>query len=172
MIPNALFYTFSTIAQALAGAITLLAAFVLYRLQSLRAEIADDSEHISGTYSVAASRYDANIAEQIRLLYREGRHAEVLAFRSATPPSPEIYAAELEQIRLRANLDRYSKLLRAFTMSLALTVGLIAASVIALALSPKLLETSCRAIIALGVGVAWFCLCLLTYVSVIRETVK
>jgi len=32
---NALYYTFSTIAQTLAGAIALLAAFALYRLQSL-----------------------------------------------------------------------------------------------------------------------------------------
>src|SRR5215471_2733385 len=35
---TAFFYTFSTIAQALAGAIALLAAFVLFKLQSMDAE--------------------------------------------------------------------------------------------------------------------------------------
>ena len=36
---TAFFYTFSTIAQALAGAIALLAAFVLFKLQSIDAEM-------------------------------------------------------------------------------------------------------------------------------------
>jgi len=36
---TAFFYTFSTIAQALAGAIALLAAFVLFKLQSMDAEM-------------------------------------------------------------------------------------------------------------------------------------
>ena len=40
---NAILYTFSTIAQALAGTIALLAAFVLYRLQSLESGMWEDS---------------------------------------------------------------------------------------------------------------------------------
>jgi hypothetical protein len=36
---NALYYTLSTIAQTLSGAIALLAAFVLYRLQFLAAAL-------------------------------------------------------------------------------------------------------------------------------------
>ena len=42
---STLYYTFSTIAQALAAAIALLGAFVLFRLQTLTAEI----ESRSGT---------------------------------------------------------------------------------------------------------------------------
>jgi hypothetical protein len=44
---NALLYTFSTIAQALGGAIALLSAFVLYRLQSLDALMWQDSDDLS-----------------------------------------------------------------------------------------------------------------------------
>ena len=40
---NALFYTFSTIPQVLAAAIALLAAFVLYRLQTINAQIEEKS---------------------------------------------------------------------------------------------------------------------------------
>ena len=44
MMTNQLYYTFSTIAQTLAGAIALLAAFILYRLQTLNKDI----EELSG----------------------------------------------------------------------------------------------------------------------------
>jgi len=47
---NTIFYTFSTMAQTLAGAIALLGAFVLYRLQSLRSDIEIDSGEIVQGY--------------------------------------------------------------------------------------------------------------------------
>ena len=48
---NALLYTFSTIAQALGGAFALLAAFVLYRFQSIGPMMTHDSAQIRGDLS-------------------------------------------------------------------------------------------------------------------------
>jgi hypothetical protein len=48
---NALLYTFSTIAQALGGAFALLAAFVLYRFQSLDPMMAHYSAQVRGGLS-------------------------------------------------------------------------------------------------------------------------
>jgi hypothetical protein len=47
---NTVFYTFSTISQTLAGAIALLGAFVLYRLQSLSSEIEKDARNLAQQY--------------------------------------------------------------------------------------------------------------------------
>jgi hypothetical protein len=44
---NALFYTFSTIAQTLAAAIAFLGAFALYRFQSSRAILTEYSNYIT-----------------------------------------------------------------------------------------------------------------------------
>lgn len=43
---NALYYTFSTIAQALAAAVALLGAFVIVRLQQLSATLATSGQHV------------------------------------------------------------------------------------------------------------------------------
>ena len=43
---NAFFYTFSTIAQALAGAIALLGAFVLFKLQHIDAELTEHAHNV------------------------------------------------------------------------------------------------------------------------------
>src|SRR6266446_456701 len=54
-IINTVFYTFSTIAQTLAGAIALLGAFVLYRLQSLSSDIERDSHTVELNHTVERS---------------------------------------------------------------------------------------------------------------------
>lgn len=43
---NTLYYTFSTIAQALAGAVALLGAFVLYKVQSIDRELHDAADSV------------------------------------------------------------------------------------------------------------------------------
>src|SRR5882762_587970 len=48
---NTLYYTFSTIAQTLAGAIALLGAFILYRLQKLNNGLDDHAKFIRKQYS-------------------------------------------------------------------------------------------------------------------------
>src|SRR5439155_13188719 len=55
---NALYYTFSTIAQTLAGAMALLAAFLLYRLQVLNRAIDSDAERISSALKPYHGRAD------------------------------------------------------------------------------------------------------------------
>src|SRR6478672_9742333 len=48
---STLYYTFSTIAQTLAGAIALLGAFILYRLQKLNNGLDDHAKFIRKQYS-------------------------------------------------------------------------------------------------------------------------
>lgn len=55
---NALLYTFSTIAQALGGAFALLAAFVLYRFQSLGPMMAHDSAQVRGELSRGGANFE------------------------------------------------------------------------------------------------------------------
>lgn len=59
---NALYYTFSTIAQTLAGAMALLAAFLLYRLQTLNQGMYEDAERIS----VALAPYHTRAHDMLR----------------------------------------------------------------------------------------------------------
>jgi hypothetical protein len=48
---NVFYYTFSTIAQTLAGAIALLAAFLLYRFQIMASALKDHAEFVRDSYS-------------------------------------------------------------------------------------------------------------------------
>jgi hypothetical protein len=55
-VENALYYTFSTIAQALGGAIALLSAFVLYRLTSFDSAMWKDAGDLTGAYPSATQQ--------------------------------------------------------------------------------------------------------------------
>ena len=170
MVSNALFYTFSTIAQTLAGAIALLGAFVLYRLQSLRTQIDEDSERISSVYG--SSGHDVATVDAVRSLHRQGKYREVLEFRSRAPIPGTVYQAEAEQMRLGLNLQRQKALLRTFVASLGLTIGLIAASVGALAATPGIIERSCGPTVVFSVGIAWFVGCIVSYAVLIQQALR
>ena len=75
---NALFYTFSTIAQTLAAAIALLGAFALYRLQSIGASLRDL------VVSVIQPYLPNHIAEK---LSGEEKFAELDEYLRKTPPA-------------------------------------------------------------------------------------
>src|SRR5207237_4524377 len=88
VIANAFFYTFSTIAQTLAGAIALLGAFVLYRMESLRQAIEEDSRSVIHWYNLQIDGYtDQGTHQQaLRTLYDEQRYRDVHAFFASTTP--------------------------------------------------------------------------------------
>jgi hypothetical protein len=170
MISNALFYTFSTIAQTLAGAIALLGAFVLYRLQSLRAQIDEDSESLSGVYGSAG--LELATVEAVRALHREGKYYEVLEFNSRIPIPANLYQADTEKSRLRLGLQRQKSVLRTFLVALVLTIGLIIGSVCALAAAPAILNDPSMSIVILRVGIGWFVICVVVYGLLIRQALQ
>ena len=167
MLPNAFFYTLSTIAQALAAAIALLSAFVLYRLQVLRTEIDEDSQQIAGLYGGQIDSMASSDA--IRALHRQTKYAGVLDFVTTHPIPAGVYKAEVERARLAANLRYQTKLLLTFGIALGQTVLLIAASVSALAAAAGV-ELWLVSILRFAVG--WFVICLINYAYLAKLALK
>lgn len=103
---NALFYTFSTIAQTLGGAIALLGAFVLYRLQSISNELEDAG--IS-----AMQPYLPQHSEPLQKLLVEGKYRELYNYLQQI--TPQVPPTDQPQAAIRyaaAHLEKLSSLVR------------------------------------------------------------
>ncbi len=134
---NALFYTLSTISQTLAGAIALLGAFVLYRLQILKVDEGNSAAAIYTHAQAAGATQDQ--VNRIRELQLTGRYSQLLQLsRQVKQNAPA--QTPLEFTKSQSELDKLVRqrkgLRRFFLVSLILTVTVIAASVIALAITP------------------------------------
>ena len=93
------FYTFSTIAQTLAGAIALLAAFVLYWLQLLNAEIENNSKTLTGWVDHVIQHGPDQLAGQNAIsLHRRGQYRQLLNKAKRTNIREDgWYRADIEQ---------------------------------------------------------------------------
>lgn len=154
------FYTFSTIAQTLAGAIALLSAFVLYRLQALNAEIRDTGEYLASWADTVQGKVNEAPAKS---LFSRGHYNQLLGSAEQAVIPEGHYAALIERERLRTLLILKPKCLRRFRTSLYLTAGLVTASILALTNTPCL-ASSCCASSVLGGAMLWFVLCVASYV--------
>ncbi len=164
-----LYYTFSTIAQTLAGAIGLLGAFVLFRLQALERDLEDVSITVLNCYVPSPDR------DAVTQLHHSHRYREMLAFTSqheftdASAKTPFIaYRCAQLPLLVKQGEDVH-RWLRA---SLGLTVSLIAAAVAALALTPVLGEPQAVAVAVLAIGWTWLVSCLLAYAKLLQVTLK
>src|SRR5437764_493330 len=158
---NALFYTFSTIAQTLAGAIALLGAFLLYRLQTLNSEVDSHSMTLRDTCKEQGSPH----AGQAYLLHHEGKHRELIDLVKKLALPAEINPAfPLEH--LSAALTLRESLFRRFYWALWLTAGLIVASVIVLAvatvIAPDAEKCNAGTVVVLAVGILWLAACIMS----------
>ena len=162
---TALYYTFSTIAQTLAAAIALLAAFLLYRLQSLNSAV----EHCM---LMIVQHYGGPDRMQLDELSAQGKHPEFLAYHKANPaPSGDIHTLTPRQ-RLETLLAHRDSVFRAFYLSLWLTVGLLAASVAVLVFTPALRSNAKCAEIIFAIGGIWFLGCLGSYAFLVKKTLS
>lgn len=160
---NSFFYTFSTIAQTLAGAIALLAAFVLYRLQSLNVEIESIGERLAEwVEQIKPQTPEQGINESARRLHGRGLYAELLALANQITVPANHYKAELEREKLPQLLKGKSSLVRHFVLSLALTIGLVTVCVLILTVTPRLAVSSCAGGVLAGAAI-WFIGCMLSY---------
>ncbi|MGH7485119.1 MAG: hypothetical protein ACREMY_05860 [bacterium] len=165
MDTNALYYTLSTIAQTLAGALAVLVAVVLFKLSSLskEQEVAAEILHEHGVDAdvylpIARKRgYDAMVAEA---LTRGGLNiAPIQRVRRACAAATAAY-----KTWGRINLPLY--------IALGFTVLDIALCFIALPYVPNLARSQCGACVILALAVGLGIICLGLYVWLIVSMVK
>lgn len=182
-----LYYTFSTIAQTLAGAIALLGAFILYRLQKLNNGLDDHAKFIRKQYSEEEDLVFLNsfiVKGEYKKFLKYTRANPIVASEPSGAARPDPSAAEGSaastddgqsylidvQAKMKELLALRKSLIRSFTVSLLLTVSLIAASVIALAVTPSLNARSDFRQGSLLLAIVWFLACLISYVSLLRKS--
>jgi len=181
---STLYYTFSTIAQTLAGAIALLGAFILYRLQKLNNGLDDHAKFIRKQYSeeedlvflnsfIVKGEYKkflkytrANPIADSGIAVRPNSNAEGVV---TSVEEGQSYLTDV-QAKMKELLAHRKSLIRSFTVSLFLTVTLIAASVIALAVTPSLNARDDFRSGSLIVAIVWFLACLISYISLLRKS--
>ena len=160
---NALYYTFSTIAQALAAAIALLGAFTLYRLQLLQAAMLEAAAILKSHTSADRGEVDAAyIVADYNRVFELVRDAD----------------GKSKLTEIRAGLEKFARLLaekrlvlRTFQVALVASVLVILASVIVLSFAPLIVRSGAPALflaagcIALGVCLALYSRLLLGHVS-------
>ncbi len=164
---NALFYTFSTIPQILAGAIALLGAFILYRLQSLNTEVEEKS-------STVLNFYKNSLRSKLWNLHVKGRYKEIFDKTKLIPPKNlnDSRYFELHHYRLGELLNSKKSLLVSFKFSLGLTVALITVSVIILSLTPKYSGRIYFILPIFSIGILWLLLCLISYAVLIKKALN
>ena len=154
---TAFYYTFSTIAQALAAVIALLGAFVLYRAQLLGSDLAHASAVIR-----THSQVDTAVRAAMDAAYIAGDHGKVfnLAKNAQQGPERSEVAAGLAIFR---KLERDMKsLLWSFVFAIVASIVVIGSSVVVLAYTPDLAR-QIHAAYYLVAGYAAFLVCLLLY---------
>lgn len=157
---STLYYTFSTIAQSLAAAIALLATFVLFRMQTLQAEVERRSDallDLGFDTSVQRAAKDAQARGDVRSVL------EITSVQISTPDNRVDYARR----RLKALFKHEQSLLLAFWSSTLLSVALVTASVFALSRVPEIVEARWDAVV-LDAGIWWFVGCVATFAWVVR----
>lgn len=169
---NTLYYTFSTIAQTLAGAIALLGAFILYRLQKLNNGLDDHAKFIRKQYSEEEDLISLNsfiVKGEYKKFLKYIRAKPIGVASDAATDESQSYLTDV-QLKMQELLVLRKSLIRSFTVSLLLTVSLIAVSVILLAVTPSLNARSDLRSGSLVVAIVWFLACLISYVSLLRKS--
>lgn len=165
---NALYYTFSTIAQTLAGAIALLGGFVLFRLQILGTALDKHANLIREQYDEDFDKAWMNsfiVQEQYQRLldYTEEHPIDI-----ATDEQDSYVKDSLSQIKFLLILKK--RLLRGFYVALALTVGLIIVSIVLLTLTPLIsVHGSLRPCILI-IAIFWLLGCFGSYIWLLKTS--
>jgi hypothetical protein len=151
------YYTFSTIAQALAAVIALLGAFVLYRAQLLGSDLAHASAVIR-----THSQLDAVLRAKLDAAFIAGDHAEVFSLAKNAQPKPErteVIAGLVTFEKLKGDMK---SLLWSFVSAVVASIIVIGGSVVALAYTPNLARQAHPGYYLVA-GYVAFCICLLLY---------
>lgn len=162
---NALFYTFSTIAQTLAAAIALLGAFTLYRLQTIGALLDDLALTAMQPYLPDDTARRLRAEENYGAFLEHLRNTQSRKTNETIDPVP---TAALH--RLGAYVQALSSLQGLLKWALGLTVVVIIAAVTILALTPQIATQPSLACVVFILGIGSFAGCLVVYsVLVVRS---
>ncbi len=164
---NALFYTFSTIAQTLAAAIALLGAFALYRLQIIGIALHD----------LAVSAIQPYIPNDTAMkLCGEADFSALEEFLRKTPPlNPDNANAPYYLGKRNAfahHVETLTSIQHLLKWTLLVTVFAIAGAVTVLALTPKLITVAGVPEVTLVVGTVAFIGCLVTHTVFVVKALK
>jgi hypothetical protein len=163
-VDTALYYTFSTIAQALAAGMALLAAIALYRLGSIDAECRGAAEMVDhwlgGRLEIKQYYY---VSEWAKFL-------EATAPIAATPDRDNVRSQiEAACNRIRSLINVIAGVRSALWTSLALTASTVFASILVLAFVPMIREGGGFAVPVLALGVVASAACLISYWVLVRR---
>jgi hypothetical protein len=159
-VATTLYYTFSTIAQSLAAAIALLATFVLFRMQTLQAEIERRSDALlefGFDTSVKSAAKDAQARGDVRSVL------EITSVRISTPDN----RVDSARRRLKALFRHEQSLMRAFWTSTVVSVALVTAALVAVSRVPEIIQAGWDAFLV-DASLWWFVVCLGSYAWVLR----
>lgn len=148
---NTLYYTLSTIAQTLAGAFALMAAFVVFKLQFTILQIGEAARPVAR----ASGRFQLFRERKFQEVYDNSESA-ILAVSSAKP-----YLATLRR-ELGRSLALRRTLLRQFWFSTAVTGITLTYSVLLISLTDSIVARGCATPVLIG-AVALFTICIITY---------
>jgi hypothetical protein len=164
---NALFYTFSTIPQVLAAAIALLAAFVLYRLQSTNSQIEEKSSTIQqGCLDVRTNGlWELHVDEKYEEVFNNAEN-----FRPTNEDDLRLYV--LHRTKLGKLIQSKKDILSSFIFSLIITISLIIASLIVLPFTTCIKSNFCATWTIFSVGILWFIVCIVSYGILAKRTIS
>ena len=158
LMENALYYTFSTIAQALAAAFALLGAFVLVRLQQVAATS-------SASAAVVIRPYLPN--EEARRLLACGKLAELSTFLATQqhqrPGAIGSHAYAAASDALAKNLALRKSMLSRLLRAMVVTAVVITSAVVVLAVTPLIAPFAGFSWLTLIVGIAGLVVSLVFY---------
>jgi len=167
LVVSELTYTFSTIAQALAGAIALLGAFALYRLQAIDQGLFDLGRHMIDSFSDRPDMVDE---------FYQGRYSSLLE-KIASHERTQTWQANqphnwtrLQQFRRLS--DQRARLVPSLKRSIWLSLLTMVASVLALSLVGRIAPVSCAVTACLVAGVTLFVACLFWYYRLIKSMLE
>jgi hypothetical protein len=157
---TAVYYEYSTIAQALAAAMALLAAFAMFRLKSIDEECKGAASAVEGaTGGGDQLRQHYLVSDWVTFRQEVNQRFENLRFRA---PQAVTLLRRIDQLLVVAGRIR-----RTMWVSLGLTAISIAGSIAVLAVVPRIAEHC--AVITLAAGVLATILCLGSYVRLIID---
>lgn len=164
---NALLYTMTTVAESLGSAMALLAAFALYRLQSISNEMVADSSNVADAIGLRRTPPDR---ERLTLLASASDWEQFLALMSELRRS---LVQDSVDVAVRARMDRLPisyrhrrQIVTALCVALALTAVVMTGALTVLAAASHLPADSCLGA-APWAGVVGFVLCLVSYLVLI-----
>jgi hypothetical protein len=168
----ALLYTFSTIPQTLASALGVLAAFVLFRLQSIHQTLWDDARELVNPFGAnqwIAGDVNLTFADLMGTQKYDSLLAELKRRYATGQPPPPGSAQELSYKRFTANLLSRYQIRNALRVAFIATAVVIVGSVFELALAQVIIRIPhCVGYLLLALGLAALALCLRLYWLVVQ----